>query len=83
MTSIDRDTAITWLTERVASYVERDAAKIAPDRNLPAYGIDSVYAFGLAGDIEEEFGAAVDVTLVWDNPTIEAIATKLTAATTT
>jgi acyl carrier protein len=83
MTSIDRDKVVAWLTERVAFYVERDPAEIEPDKNLLTYGIDSVYALGIAGDVEEEFGTPVDATLVWDNPTIAAIATAVTAAAVT
>jgi acyl carrier protein len=74
MSSISKASVTTWLIERVAFYVERDPAEIDPTRQLAMYGMDSVYSLGLAGDIEERFDITLDATVVWDNPTIDAIA---------
>jgi acyl carrier protein len=62
-----------WLTARVAYYVERDPQDIDPDAKLVGYGLDSVYALSLCGDIEDEYGLEVDPTLAWDHPTVNAI----------
>jgi acyl carrier protein len=63
-----------WVVQQVSSYVERPAAEIDPDVPLAEYGMDSVYALGLCGDIEVEFGLDVDPTLAWHYPTASAIA---------
>jgi acyl carrier protein len=63
-----------WLTAKVAYYIEADPAGIDPDAKLVGYGLDSVYALTLCGDIEDEYGLVVDPTLAWDYPTINAIA---------
>jgi len=62
-----------WLTARVAHYLERSPAEIDPDTTLVGYGLDSVYALTLCGDIEDEYGIEVDPTLAWDYPTVNAI----------
>ena len=70
----DVDQLCTWVRERVAQYVERPAAEIAPDVPLAEYGMDSVYALGLCGEIETELGIDVEPTLAWHYPTAAAIA---------
>ncbi|MGW6916292.1 acyl carrier protein [Kitasatospora sp. NPDC054939] len=67
-----------WLLERVALYVERPVSEIAPDVKLVEYGLDSVYALTLCGDIDDEYGIEVDPTLAWDYPTVDAIVGFLT-----
>ncbi|WP_031466404.1 acyl carrier protein [Sciscionella sediminilitoris] len=62
-----------WLTERVAFHLERAPGQIAPDVPLIRYGLDSVYAMSVNGDIEQEFGLELDQTVLWDSPTIEAL----------
>ena len=64
----------TWLTHRVAYYVERESADIDVDAPIASYGLDSVYAFALCGDIEDEFKLRIEPTLVWDFGTVAALA---------
>ncbi|RJL21487.1 acyl carrier protein [Bailinhaonella thermotolerans] len=68
-----------WLAERVGEYVLRPPEEIDPTAAIAGYGMDSVYNLSLCGDIESEFGLEVDPTLVWEHPTIEAIAAHLRA----
>lgn len=63
----------TWMIERVAEYLERTPEQIEPDVSLASYGMDSLYALVLCGDIEDHLGIVVDPTLAWDHPTIDAI----------
>ncbi|MER5640638.1 acyl carrier protein [Kitasatospora sp. NPDC002227] len=62
-----------WLLERLACYLERPAAAIDPDEPLAEYGMDSVCALSLCGDLEEVFGLEVDQTLLWDHPTVRSL----------
>ncbi|MEV5754374.1 acyl carrier protein [Actinoallomurus sp. NPDC052308] len=66
-----------WLTQRVAEYLERPPADIDPSAMLAEYGMDSVYAISLCGDIEAEYDLDVEPTLAWTHPTIDAIAAHL------
>ncbi|MFJ3232156.1 acyl carrier protein [Streptomyces sp. NPDC086787] len=62
-----------WLLERVALYLGRDADSIDPTVPLAEYGMDSVCALSLCGDLEDEFGLVVEPTLLWDHPTVQSL----------
>jgi acyl carrier protein len=49
-----------WITGKVAFYLELDPAGIEPTAPLASYGLDSVYAFALCGDIEDELRLMVE-----------------------
>lgn len=68
-----------WLTAKVAGYLHVAPNTIDIDTPLADCGIDSVMAMTLCADLEYERGLAVDTTIVWDHPTIDAIATYLVA----
>jgi acyl carrier protein len=63
-----------WLVGRVAFYVDLPARSIDSAVPLAELGIDSVSAVGLCGEIEDRWDLEVDPTLVFDYPTIAAIA---------
>ncbi|UXY30504.1 acyl carrier protein [Streptomyces sp. HUAS TT20] len=73
-----------WLLDRVALYLGREAATIDPTVPLAEYGMDSVCALSLCGDLEDEFGLVVEPTLLWDHPTVQSLlgflAAELTVA---
>jgi len=62
-----------WLTDRVSEYLRLPAAEIDPTEQLAAYGLESVYALALCGDIEDHLGVLLDATIVWDHPSIEQL----------
>ncbi|MDT0269138.1 acyl carrier protein [Streptomyces sp. DSM 44915] len=66
-----------WLTQQVASYVRRPAAEIRGDVPLADYGLDSVSGLAVCGDIEDHLGIPVELTLLWDHPTIDALSEAL------
>lgn len=66
-----------WLAVRVATYVRLPPEQIKPNVSLAEYGLDSVYAFSLVGDIEDYLDLSIEPTLMWDHPTIEALAKAL------
>lgn len=66
-----------WLTMKVAGYLHVSPDAIDIDTPLADCGIDSVLGMELCAALESEKGFAVDTTIVWDHPTIDAIATYL------
>lgn len=74
------ETLRTWLAARVATYAQRPVHEIQADVPLAEYGLDSVYALTLTGDIEDHLGLAVDPTVMWDHPTIDALTKALLQA---
>jgi acyl carrier protein len=70
---------IDWLTVKVAGYLHVAPAAVGIDTPLADLGIDSVLGMTLCADLECEKGFAVETTIVWDYPTIDAIAEHLSA----
>jgi acyl carrier protein len=68
-----------WLTDRLAVYLDRLPDTIDPTVPLAEYGMDSVGALSLCGDIEDAFGIAVDPSLAWDHPTVVALVAHLSS----
>lgn len=64
----------TALTAMVSQTLRIDAQDIDVHRPLPRYGLDYIDAVALAGDIEEWLNIELPTTLLWDYPTVSAIA---------
>ncbi|MEO3978986.1 acyl carrier protein [Streptomyces sp. CAU 1734] len=67
----------SWLADRIALYLQRSPSEISPSVPLAEYGLDSVAALSLCGDIEEDFDLVLEPTVAWDYPTVEALAGHL------
>lgn len=65
---------VSWLTKRVAGMLDVDPADLDADLPLADLGLSSLQAVELAGDLEDRLGRAVDPTVVYDHPTIAALA---------
>lgn len=74
------DSLRPWLAGRVAAYVQRPVQEIETHKPLAEYGLSSVYALTLTGDIEDHLGLVVEPTLMWDHPTIDALTEALLRA---
>jgi acyl carrier protein len=62
-----------WVLDRLALYLNRPADMIDPSVPLAEYGMDSVCALSICGDLEDEFELIVEPTLLWDYPTVESL----------
>lgn len=62
-----------WLTVQVKEYAPQALEELDPEAPLALYGLDSVYALTLTGDIEDQYGIDVDPTVMWDHPTLNAL----------
>jgi acyl carrier protein len=69
----------SWLADRVAHYLQEPAGEIDHDRPLIEYGLDSVYAVALCGDIADVWGPSLDPAVIWDVDTIAKLAGHLGA----
>ncbi len=70
---VTSDILSDWLIKRVSYYLNKDISEIATNQALAEYGLDSVYAISLCGDLEEFIGIPVEPTLAWDYPSIDEI----------
>jgi acyl carrier protein len=71
----------TELTDWIAGWISRelkiDRGQITGNQTFVRYGMDSVHAMMMVGDLEERLGRRLSPTLSWDFPTVEAIADYL------
>jgi acyl transferase domain-containing protein/acyl carrier protein len=68
-----------WLVERVAQRLKVPPDSIDPERTFDSYGLGSVDAVELSGELEERLGRELEATLVYEHPTIRAVARALCA----
>lgn len=63
-----------WLAQRLGTHVSVPVAQISPDVPYAEYGLDSVAALGLFGDIEEKFGLVLDPIVALEHATLTQMA---------
>ena len=71
------DSIQSFLLTRIASMLEMDASAIDPRQPFTYYGLGSVQAVSLTGDLEVFLNRKLAPTLAWDYPTIESLASFL------
>jgi acyl carrier protein len=75
----DAEALAEWFAVKVGGYLNVASESIDIDTPLADYGLDSAFSMSLCADLQCEYGFDVDTTLVWDYPTISAIAEHLTS----
>lgn len=63
----------SWLIERVAKYCRKNIESIDSNANFSDYGLDSVSALTLVGDMEDYLGFELETTIIWDFPSISKL----------
>lgn len=67
----------TWLVSQLAGRLGMKAAEIEIQKDFPDYGMNSIEAVNLSGELENYLGRRLSPTLIWDYPNIEALAEYL------
>jgi acyl carrier protein len=60
-----------WLVKQLADQLSLDAKSIDVTEPLTRYGLDSIDAVTMVGDLEDWVGEELPSTLFWDHATIE------------
>jgi acyl carrier protein len=66
-----------WIKDWLARELKLAPDDIAADKTFVRYGMDSVHAMMLVGDLEEHLKQRLSPTLAWTYPTLEALAGHL------
>ncbi len=66
-----------WIAEKLAEQLSIDKSTIEFIAPLTRYGLDSIDAVTLVGELEDELELELPSTLFWDYPTIEKSAQYL------
>jgi acyl transferase domain-containing protein/acyl-CoA synthetase (AMP-forming)/AMP-acid ligase II len=67
----------TWLIDWLEKHLGVPRAELDVRRPLAAFGLDSLKAVSLAGDLEQLLGRKLPVTLAWDYPSVQALSRYL------
>ncbi|MBC7878685.1 MAG: amino acid adenylation domain-containing protein [Anaerolineales bacterium] len=67
----------SWLMTHIASMLEIESTSIDPRQPFTYYGLGSIQAVSLTGDLEVYLSRTLAPTLAWDYPTIELLANYL------
>lgn len=70
-----------WLISKISELLELNPDQIDVKKPFTSYGVDSVTAVALSGDLEEWLGRRLTVTVVFDYPDIESLAGYLAEST--
>ncbi len=80
MNTTDIEVIQQWLVTCLAAQFDIAPQEIDVCKPITEYGLDSIAAVSLAGDLEDWLGLELSPTLVWDYPVIEILARYLAAA---
>lgn len=75
--SPDAEAIETWLRAQLADRLGLFPDDIDIDEDFANYGLNSIEAVNLSGDLENMLGRRLPPTLLWDYPTVRAIADYL------
>jgi acyl carrier protein len=76
----DRRQILQWLTNQLADELRTTADTIDPMVPLAEMGVDSVLAIGLVGDVELHFDIDLDLTMIFDYPSLAGLAEFISTA---
>ncbi|MDJ0598045.1 MAG: acyl carrier protein [Crocosphaera sp.] len=71
------ETVQNWLIKQLAEQLRLDPASIKITEPFTRYGLDSIDAVTLVGDLEDWLDLDLPDTLFWDHPTVEKSAQYL------
>jgi phthiocerol/phenolphthiocerol synthesis type-I polyketide synthase D len=77
---IDVETLTSWLLDNISKVLGVEPDEIDVHAQLTDYGMDSRQFIDVTVDLEELLGRSLPTTLLWDNPSIAALAATLTAS---
>lgn len=67
----------TWIASYLAQLLEIEPDEVDTEIPFDQYGLDSAAAVGMTGDLEDWLETKLDPTLLYDYPTVEALARHL------
>ncbi|MEX2631547.1 MAG: PfaD family polyunsaturated fatty acid/polyketide biosynthesis protein [Tistlia sp.] len=73
----DAEAVEAWLVAELAAQLAVPEEEVDPRRSFESYALDSVKALAVMARLEQWLGRRLSPTLVWNYPTIEALAERL------
>jgi acyl carrier protein len=66
-----------WLVAKIANLTKVNAEEVDIDEPFANFGLNSIDAVSLSGDLEDMLGCSLSATLLWDFPTIRELSAYL------
>ena len=66
-----------WIGDWLCREIGMERGQLQPTTTFAQYGMDSIQAMMLVGDLEEHLRRRLAPTLAWDYPTLETLAAHL------
>ena len=66
-----------WMVTKLSNTLGVPARDIDIELPFTSFGLDSINAFNLTGDLAEWLGHSLPPTLLWDYPTVQSLADHL------
>ena len=77
MTSPSKIEIQDWLVERVATLLQHKPTEIDMEKDLLKYGLDSMAAVTITGDLEDWLGREISPTLPYEFNTISKLSEEI------
>lgn len=69
---------VEWCRQHIAKLLNIPIERIRADAEFDSFGLDSAAAVSLVVDLEEWLGIEISPSLLFDFPTIQAVASEIT-----
>ncbi len=73
-TTVNKENITDWLTDQICRLTKTKRETIHVNEPLSNYGLNSIQAVTLVGEIDDWLNVEFEPTLAWDYPTIESLA---------
>ncbi|MFS8118928.1 MAG: phosphopantetheine-binding protein [Microcoleus sp.] len=80
-TALTKKSLTSYLVNKVAEELDMAPAQVDTNELLSRYGLTSMQAVSLSGDLEKFLGHKINPTIFWEHPSINALVNTLTKTT--
>lgn len=74
LATVTHDQIVEWCRQHIATLLDFPVERIPADAEFDSFGLDSAAAVSLVVDLEEWLGAEVSPSLLFEFPTVQALA---------
>lgn len=78
--SMTKEELSSWIAQQVSQELGVPASKIDHGIELRRYGLDSLQTVTIVAELEEKLDRRLDIAILWDHPTIDALSSYLSSS---
>lgn len=77
LATVTHDQIVDWCRQHIAALLDFPIERVPVDAEFDSFGLDSAAAVSLVVDLEEWLGTEVSPSLLFEFPTIQAVAGEI------